>query len=94
MPIYEYKCEDCGVESEEMLHWSERDVPINTPCTCGGKVHLKMSLSSFQLKGGGWYSDGYGTPPPAGEVGPPPPPPTVSEANAIMDAAKAKAEKK
>ena len=53
-----------------------------------------MSLSSFQLKGGGWYSDGYGTPPPAGEVGPPPPPPTVSEANAIMDAAKAKAEKK
>ena len=60
MPIYEYKCEDCGVESEEMLHWSERDVPINTPCTCGGKVHLKMSLGSFHLKGAGWYKDGYG----------------------------------
>jgi putative FmdB family regulatory protein len=62
MPIYEYKCENCGHEFEEMLHFSERDVPINTPCpfpTCCGKVHLKMSLGSFQLKGDGWYKDGY-----------------------------------
>jgi len=66
MPIYEYKCEDCGHEFEEMLHFSERDNPINAPCPnsirplCGGKVHLKMSLGSFHLKGGGWYKDGYG----------------------------------
>ena len=63
MPIYEYKCENCGYEFEEMLHFSERDVPLNTPCpfpTCGGKVHLKMSLGSFHLKGSGWYKDGYG----------------------------------
>ena len=74
MPIYEYKCEDCGHEFEEMLHFSERDVPLNTPCPnrildsyqdpqcfdCSGKVHLKMSLGSFHLKGSGWYKDGYG----------------------------------
>ena len=63
MPIYEYKCENCGHEFEEMLHFSERDVPINTPCpfpTCCGKVHLKMSLGSFHLKGDGWAKDGYG----------------------------------
>ena len=74
MPIYEYKCEDCGHEFEEMLHFSERDVPLNTPCPnrifdrnqepqcfdCSGKIHLKMSLGSFHLKGGGWYKDGYG----------------------------------
>ena len=66
MPIYEYKCEDCGYEFEEMLHFSERDNPIDAPCPntirplCGGKVHLKMSLGSFHLKGGGWYKDGYG----------------------------------
>jgi len=71
MPIYEYKCEDCGHEFEEMLHFSERDVPLNTPCEqqieqtkhmsfkCDGKIHLKMSLGSFQLKGDGWYKDGY-----------------------------------
>ena len=74
MPIYEYKCDACGHEFEEMLHFSERDVPLNTPCPnrifdrnqepqcfdCGGKVHLKMSLGSFHLKGSGWYKDGYG----------------------------------
>ena len=63
MPIYEYKCENCGYEFEEMLHFSERDDPLNTPCffpTCGGKVHLKMSLGSFHLKGDGWAKDGYG----------------------------------
>ena len=63
MPIYEYKCENCGNEFEEMLHFSERDDPLNTPCsfpTCSGKVHLKMSLGSFHLKGSGWYKDGYG----------------------------------
>ena len=63
MPIYEYKCENCGHEFEEMLHFSEREDPLNTPCsfpTCGGKVHLKMSLGSFHLKGSGWYKDGYG----------------------------------
>ena len=66
MPIYEYTCENCGHEFEEMLHFSERDNPINAPCPnsirplCGGKVHLKMSLGSFHLKGAGWYKDGYG----------------------------------
>ena len=74
MPIYEYKCDVCGHEFEEMLHFSERDVPLNTPCPnrifdrnqepqcfdCDGKVHLKMSLGSFHLKGSGWYKDGYG----------------------------------
>ena len=74
MPIYEYKCDVCGHEFEEMLHFSERDVPLNTPCPnrifdrnqepqcfdCDGKVHLKMSLGSFHLKGDGWAKDGYG----------------------------------
>jgi predicted nucleic acid-binding Zn ribbon protein len=26
---------------------------------CGGKVKKIISMSSFHLKGGGWYSDGY-----------------------------------
>ena len=63
MPIYEYKCENCGYEFEEMLHFSEREDPLNIPCsfpTCGGKVHLKMSLGSFHLKGAGSAKDGYG----------------------------------
>ncbi len=62
MPLYEYRCEDCENEFEEMLHFSEREDPINEPCpSCKGKIHLKMSMGSFHLKGGGWYKDGYGT---------------------------------
>ena len=61
MPLYEYKCEECGYEFEEMLHFSERENPINAPCpSCKGKVQLKMSMGSFHLKGSGWYKDGYG----------------------------------
>ena len=60
MPLYEYKCEDCGNEFEEMLHFSERDNPINDPCpSCKGKVQLKMSMGSFHLKGSGWYKVRY-----------------------------------
>ena len=60
MPLYEYKCEDCGNEFEEMLHFSERENLINDPCSsCKGKVQLKMSMGSFHLKGSGWYKDGY-----------------------------------
>ena len=68
MPLYEYKCEDCENEFEEMLHFSEREDPISEPCKnmivigghmpepirCSGKIHLKMSMGSFHLKGGGW----------------------------------------
>ena len=43
-----------------MLHFSERENPINDPCpSCKGKVQLKMSMGSFHLKGSGWYKDGY-----------------------------------
>ena len=88
MPIYEYKCENCGHEFEEMLHFSERDDPLNTPCsfpTCGGKVHLKMSLGSFHLKGGGWYKDGYGTKKPESKPSPPKTSDGVTKAKPIKD---------
>lgn len=58
MPIYEYICHRCSREFEAMRRFS--DAPLET-CECGemGKVSRKLSLSAFQLKGGGWYKQGY-----------------------------------
>lgn len=60
MPIYEYVCTSCGKEFEAIQKFS--DDPI-TECACGerGAVERKLSLSAFQLKGGGWYKDQYST---------------------------------
>ncbi|RYZ59646.1 MAG: zinc ribbon domain-containing protein [Proteobacteria bacterium] len=58
MPIYEFRCKDCGNVSEFQMKMSDPN-PEVCP-TCGHPALTKiMSLPSFQLKGGGWYSDAY-----------------------------------
>jgi putative FmdB family regulatory protein len=57
MPIYEYKCLDCGVHFEKMQKFS--DAPPKKCNKCGGKVEKQISLSGFQFKGGGWYVTDY-----------------------------------
>jgi putative FmdB family regulatory protein len=58
MPIYEYKCKGCDLEFEVMQRFS--DEPIKKCEQCGGDVEKLISLSSFHLKGGGWYATEYG----------------------------------
>ena len=60
MPIYEYECEKCHKISEALQHFS--DQPLIVCEQCGGNLHKLISKSSFHLKGGGWYSDGYSSP--------------------------------
>ena len=57
MPIYEYVCKKCGNEFEQMQKVS--DPPAKKCPSCGGGVEKKLSLSSFQLKGTGWYATDY-----------------------------------
>jgi len=57
MPIYEYQCEKCNKVHE---FWQKiSDAPVLECPDCCGALHKLVSLSSFQLKGGGWYVDGY-----------------------------------
>mgnify|MGYP000055977122 CR=1 FL=1 len=61
MPLYEYNCQACGHEFEELQKFSDK--PIRKCPQCGKlKAEKKVSLSGFQLKGGGWYKDGYSNP--------------------------------
>jgi len=58
MPIYEYECSDCG-NLIEVIQKVDARAPGRCD-KCSGKLKKKISRASFQLKGGGWYSDGYG----------------------------------
>lgn len=57
MPVYEYECKEC----EKVFEVSQKiaDEPLSKCPECQAPVKKLMSMSSFQLKGGGWYADGY-----------------------------------
>ncbi len=58
MPIYEYLCESCGFQFEEVQKFN--DPPIQKCLDCGeNSASRQVSISAFHLKGGGWYKDGY-----------------------------------
>src|SRR5690242_19336722 len=56
MPIYEYRCENCG-DFEEMQRIT--DPPLSRCPKCRRKVHRLISNTSFHLKGSGWYLTDY-----------------------------------
>jgi putative FmdB family regulatory protein len=58
MPIYEYKCKKCGKEYE--LLQKITDPAAKTCKFCKGPAHKLISLSSFHLRGSGWYVTDYG----------------------------------
>ncbi len=58
MPIYEYECQDCGAIEEVVQKISDK--PLVTCRSCSGTLRKMISQSSFHLRGGGWYADGYG----------------------------------
>lgn len=43
------------------------DKPLKKHEGCGGAVERLVSTSSFQLKGGGWYAEGYAKKAPSSE---------------------------
>ena len=54
MPIYAYKCSECGHELEAIQKMSDK---LMTDCPNCGKPALvkQVTAAGFQLKGSGWY---------------------------------------
>lgn len=71
MPLHDLKCNDCGKTSE----WLVRAQDLNTAgmlkdfeCPFCGNTQAGYSKilsvgTTFQLKGNGWYKDGYSSNP-------------------------------
>jgi putative FmdB family regulatory protein len=59
MPIYEFKCENCGHSLEKLMKSSD---PFPTTCPeCEQENVLKKQMSTntgFLLKGYGWHRNG------------------------------------
>lgn len=72
MPIYAYRCQECGFAKDVLQKMS--DAPL-TECPSCGKSGFKKQLTAagFQLKGTGWYvtdfRGGNSTPAPKSDTG-------------------------
>ena len=58
MPIYEYRCNDCGHEFETIQKISES--PLQTCPSCAEDALIKkISAAGFRLAGSGWYETDF-----------------------------------
>jgi putative FmdB family regulatory protein len=71
MPIYEYKCLQCGQKFEVRRRITEE--PLKVHADCGGEVEQLISAPALHFKGTGWYVTDYAkggnSPAPAGPNG-------------------------
>lgn len=58
MPIYAYRCADCGHEGEHMQKMA--DQPLRECPACKAESYQKqLTAAGFQLKGSGWYATDF-----------------------------------
>ncbi len=58
MPIYEYRCDDCGASFEVLQRMS--DDPLETCEECGGRLRKVLHPVAIHFKGSGFYTTDYG----------------------------------
>ncbi len=58
MPIYEYRCGNCGHEMEAIQKISEAPL-VDCPRCEAARLRKKISPVAFRLKGSGWYETDF-----------------------------------
>lgn len=58
MPIYAYRCEECGFAKDILQKLSDKPLAVCPSC---GKESFKKQITAagFQLKGTGWYASDF-----------------------------------
>lgn len=64
MPIYVYRCGECGEDTELLASVRAFKKEGAPPCSACGSDRMKRvpAASTFILKGSGWSGDGYSKP--------------------------------
>lgn len=57
MPIYAYRCDNCGHECE-VLQKSSDTAPLCAACGVGA-MSKQVTAAAFALKGNGWYQSDF-----------------------------------
>lgn len=58
MPIYEYRCQECGHELEKLQRMSEAPL-LDCPACERPALRRLISAAGFRLKGSGWYETDF-----------------------------------
>lgn len=91
MPIYAYRCDECGFAKDVLQKVSD---PVLTVCPSCGKSSFKKQVTAagFQLKGTGWYvTDFRGGSAPATGTAPAASTPAASDGGSSTDTSAAPA---
>ncbi len=57
MPLYEYRCLDCGEHFDVRQKFADATLTVHEKC--GGKVERVLSAPALQFKGSGFYITDY-----------------------------------
>jgi putative FmdB family regulatory protein len=58
MPLYDYRCHQCGETFEVRQKFADAVLTVHEGC--GGELERLISLPAIQFKGTGWYVTDYG----------------------------------
>ena len=57
MPLYEYRCTQCGYRYEKIQKFNSE--PETLCAKCGGELERPLTAPALQFKGAGWYVNDY-----------------------------------
>jgi putative FmdB family regulatory protein len=63
MPIYEFRCSQCGQDMELLMKLSDPHPTRCSHCNQEGFLTKRISQTNFVLKGSGWYETDFKTKP-------------------------------
>jgi len=58
MPIYQYKCTDCGHQLEALQKMSDSPLSVCPACQAPA-LRKQLTAAAFKLKGTGWYETDF-----------------------------------